>query len=79
MRKISELKEIKDGWYNGVLDEPLNGNRNSNIQCIFRHKGIYSVLSLKPMTIEEIEMIDLSEYNFITFKELTEIGREVNV
>ena len=79
MRKISELKEIKDGWYNGVLDKPLNGNKNSNIQCIFRYKGIYSVLSLKPMTVKEIENIDLSEYNFITFKELTEIGREVNV
>lgn len=79
MQEISEIKEIKDGWYNGVLDKPLKGCENYNIQYILEVQGVYAVISLKPMTIEEIDNINLDEWNFRPFKEVKRINKEVKV
>lgn len=70
--------KIKEGWYNLVLDKPLKGCENSNIQYIIKVKEVYGVASQKPMTLEEIEKININDYKFRQFKEIMKEG-ELNV
>lgn len=74
MQTITETRKIKEGWYNQILQEPLEGYENSNIQYILEANGVHSVVSMKPLTIEEVNNIDLEQYKFRPFKELIEEG-----
>lgn len=79
MQTISNIKEIKDGWYNGVLVKPLKGCENYNIQYILEIQGTYAVISLKPMTLEDINNINLDEWNFRPFREVKKANKEENI
>lgn len=68
MIKTEEITKIKKGWYNIVLKEPLQGCGNTNIQYILRIDESYAVASLKPMTEEDIDNINLDEWNFTPLK-----------
>lgn len=70
--------KIKEGWCNLVLDKPLKDCENSNIQYIIEVQGFYGVASQKPMTLEEIERININDYKFRQFKEIIKEG-ELNV
>lgn len=75
-----QIKEIKKGWYNFVLKKPLKGGENLNIQYIIRVNGNYGVASLKPMTLEEINNINLEEWNFLPYEEVinkNKVGKKV--
>lgn len=61
MQTIIETREIKEGWYNQILEEPLEGRENSNIQYILKANGIYNIVSLKPLTLEEINKFELND------------------
>lgn len=74
MQKITKIKEIKKNWYNSIIKKPLKGSENSNIQYIIEYQGNYSVVSLKPITLEEIENINLKDWNFQTWKEVKIAG-----
>lgn len=65
-----QIKKIKEGWYNAVLSKPLKGCENSNIQYIIEVNGDYGVASQKPMTLEEINDINLDDWNFRPFREV---------
>lgn len=70
--------KTKEGWYNLVLDKPLKGCENSNMQYIIEVQGVYGVASQNPMTLEEIESINIKDYKFRQFKEIIKEG-ELNV
>lgn len=53
-----------------VLKEPLKGGENTNIQYIIEAKGIYGVASIRPLTIEDIDKINLKDWNFRPFSEV---------
>ena len=63
--------KIKDNWYNAILQKPAP-TRKSNIQFIMRCNLAYSenketsyiVVSKEPMTLEDINKIDLNNYIF---------------
>lgn len=63
--------KIKDLWYNAILQQPAP-TRDSNIQFIMRSNLAYSetkettyiVVSKEPMTLEEINKIDLGNFIF---------------
>ena len=63
--------KIKDNWYNAILQKPAP-TRKSNIQFIMRcnlaysenKKTSYIVVSKEPMTLEDINKIDLNNYIF---------------
>lgn len=63
--------KIKDNWYNAILQKPAP-TRKSNIQFIMRCNLAYSenketsyiVVSREPMTLEDINKIDLNNYIF---------------
>lgn len=74
MQTIIETRKIKEGWYNQILQEPLEGYENSNIQYILEANGVHSVVSMKPLTLEEINNIDLNKYSFQPFKEVMKAG-----
>lgn len=74
MQIIVETRKIKEGWYNQVLERPLEGRENSNIQYILEANGIYSVVSMKPLTLEEVNNINLDEYIFKPLKEVMKEG-----
>lgn len=74
MQIIVETRKIKEGWYNQILKEPLEGRENSNIQYILEANGIYDIVSLKPLTPEEINKFDLGEYIFKPLKEVMKEG-----
>lgn len=74
MQTIVETRKIKEGWYNQVLERPLEGRENSNIQYILEANGIYSVVSMKPLTLEEVNNINLDEYIFKPLKEVMKEG-----
>lgn len=67
----SKPNKIKDNWYNAILQKP-KATRKSNIQFIMRCNLAYSenketsyiVVSRKPMTLEEINNIDLNNFIF---------------
>lgn len=67
---MQKIRKIKEGWYNQILAKPLKGLENSNIQFIIEVNGTYGVASIKPITIKEIDDIDLRQYNFRPFKEV---------
>ena len=67
--------KIKEGWYNLVLDKPLKGCENSNMQYIIEVQGVYGVASQNPMTLEEIERININDYNFKLLKEIMKEGK----
>lgn len=67
--KTNDIRKVKNGWYNMVLKEPLKGGENTNIQYIIELKGVYGVASIKPLTIEDINKINLKEWNFRPYKE----------
>lgn len=69
-----KIRKIKEGWYNFVLKEPLKGCENSNIQYIIEVDGVYGVASQKPMTLEEINNINLNDWNFRPFGEVVKEG-----
>ena len=66
----NDIRKINDKYYNIILDEPLKGGENTNIQYIIEVEGTYGIASIKPMTLEEIEKIDLNNYNFKSFSEI---------
>ncbi len=61
--------KIKDLWFNAILQQP-KPTRESNIQFIMKCKMFdakeisYIVVSREPMTLEEINDIDLNDYIF---------------
>lgn len=61
--------KIKELWYNAILQKP-QPTKKSNIQFIMRCKIFdavetsYIVVSKDPMTLEEINKIDLNDYIF---------------
>ena len=65
-----KIRKVKEGWYNMVLSKPLKGGENSNIQYIIEVDGVYGVASQKPMTLEEINNINLNNWNFKPFGEV---------
>lgn len=69
---MEEMRRIKDGWWNVVLDKPIKGQEDINIQCIVEESGIYVVFSIEPLIITDIENINLENYNFKNTKDLTE-------
>lgn len=75
-KNTKEIIEIKPGWYNFVLERPLKGSENKNIQYIIEVDGSYGIASIKPLTIEDINNIDLKEWNFKPFKEWEEIWKQ---
>lgn len=66
----NDIRKINDKYYNIILDKPLKGGENTNIQYIIEVEGTYGIASIKPMTLEEIEKIDLNNYNFKSFSEI---------
>ena len=66
----NDIRKINDKYYNIILDKPLKGGENTNIQYIIEVEGTYGIASIKPMTLEEIEKIDLNNYNFKPFSEI---------
>ncbi len=68
--KTDDIRKVKDNWYNMILKEPLRGCENTNIQYIIEYKGTYGVTSMKPLTIEDIENINLNDWNFKPFSEV---------
>ena len=75
---MEKYRKIKEDWYNLVLDKPLKGCEKFNIQYIIEIQGIYGVASQKPMTLEEIESINIDDYKFRPLKEVMKEG-ELNV
>ena len=75
---MEKYKEIKEGWYNFILNNPLKGCEKFNIQYILKVQGIYGVASIKPITLEEIENIKIDDYKFRPLKEVMKEG-ELNV
>lgn len=69
-----QIKEIKKGWYNFVLKKPLKGCEDSNIQYIIEVDGNYGVTSQKPITLEEINSINLDDWKFRPFSEIMREG-----
>lgn len=67
--KTNNIRKVKEGWYNMVLKEPLKDGENKNIQYIIKAKGVYGVASIKPLTIEDIDKINLNEWHFKPYKE----------
>ena len=67
--KTNNIRKVKEGWYNMVLKEPLKDGENKNIQYIIKAKGVYGVASIKPLTIEDIDKINLNEWYFKPYKE----------
>lgn len=65
-----QIIKVKEGWYNFVLKKHLKGCENSNIQYIIKVNGDYGVASQKPMTLEEINNINLNDWNFRPFREV---------
>ena len=64
--------KIKELWYNAILQKP-QPTKKSNIQFIMRcnltgTQTSYIVVSRKPMTLEEINKIDLNDYIFSSQK-----------
>ena len=66
----NDIRKINDKYYNIILDKPLKGGENTNIQYIIEVEGTYRIASIKPMTLKEIEKIDLNNYNFKPFSEI---------
>ncbi len=68
--KTNGIRKVKDGWYNMILENPLKGGENTNIQYIIEYKGSYGVASMNPLAIEDIENINLNDWNFKPFSEV---------
>ena len=68
--KTNDIRKIKDKYYNMILGNPLKGGENTNIQYIIEVQGIYGIASIKPMTLEEINIINLNDYDFKPFNEI---------
>lgn len=66
----NEYMRVKEGWYNFVLKEPLEGAEDKLIQYIIEVNGSYGVASIRPLTIEDIDNINLNEWEFKPFSEL---------
>lgn len=75
---MEKYREIKEGWYNFILNKPLKGLEKFNIQYIIKVQGIYGVASVKPITLEKIENIKIDDYKFRPLKEVMKEG-ELNV
>ena len=75
---MEKYREIKEGWYNFILNTPLKGCEKFNIQYILKVQGIYGVASVKPITLEEIENINIENFKFKPLKEVMKEG-ELNV
>lgn len=74
--KTNQIIDLRQGLYNFILDNPLKGSENENIQYIIEYQGYYGIASLKPLTLQEAESIDFSKYNFKPFKEWEEIWKQ---
>lgn len=72
MKKIetNNIRKVKGNWYNMILKKPLKGLENRNIQYIIEYKGSYGVASVQSLTIEDIENINLNDWNFKPFSEV---------
>ncbi len=64
------IRKIKENYYNMVLKKPLKNGQNTNIQYILEFEGVYGIASIRPMTLEEINTINISEYRFKPFSEI---------
>lgn len=71
--KTEDIIKVKKGWYNKVLKKAIKGAENSNIQYIIEIDGNYGVASIKPITEQDINNIDLKKW---TFKPFTELAKE---
>lgn len=68
--KTNDIRKINDKYYNMILDKPLKGGENTNIQYIIEVQGSYGIASIKHMTLEEINNINLNDYKFRPFSEI---------
>lgn len=68
--KTNDIRKINDQYYNMILDKPLKGGENTNIQYIIEVQGVYGIASVKPITFEKLEKINLNNYNFKPFREI---------
>ena len=64
------IRKIKENYYNMVLKKPLKNGQNTNIQYILEFEGVYGIASIRHMTLEEINTINISEYRFKPFSEI---------
>ncbi len=67
----SKSKRIKENWLNAIIEKPIF--KNKNIQFIIKseiNELSYIVVSLKPLSIEEIENINLDNYVFEGYSKL---------
>ena len=60
----NDIRKINNKYYNMILDKPLTGGENTNIQYIIEVQGIYGIASINPMTLEVVKNINLNNYNF---------------
>lgn len=67
--KTNQCIEIKPGYYNFVLDKPLKSRKDENIQYIIKVDRNYAIASITPLTAEDINNINLKEWDFKSFKE----------
>ena len=67
----SKSKRIKENWLTAIIEKPIF--KNKNIQFIIKseiNELSYIVVSLKPLSIEEIENINLDNYVFEGYSKL---------
>ena len=76
--KTENIIKVKKGWYNKVLKKAIKGAENSNIQYIIEIDGNYGVASIKPITEQDINNIDLKKWNFKSFTEIAKEWRNEN-
>lgn len=74
--KTNQIMDLRQGLYNFILENPLKGLENENIQYIIEYQGYYGIASLKPLTLQEAESIDFNKYDFKPFKEWEEIWKQ---
>lgn len=67
----SKPKRIKENWLNAIIEKPIL--KNKNIQFIIKseiNELSYIVVSLRPLSIEDIENINLDNYVFESYSNL---------
>lgn len=74
----SKPKRIKENWLNAIIEKPIL--KNKNIQFIIKseiNELSYIVVSLRPLSIKDIENINLDNYIFEGYSKLCK-GVEYN-
>lgn len=64
-------KRIKENWLNATIEKPIFKNKNIQfiMKCEFNELS-YIVVSLRPLSIEDIENINLDNYVFEGYSKL---------